>query len=40
MHRWVQTEMGQDFADSLGFKEPPLTVEQSVKGLLEQVSSE
>lgn len=37
-NRWVRTEMGQDFADSFGFKEPPLTLEESVRGLLEQVS--
>lgn len=38
--RWVQTAMGQGFADSLGFNgSPPLTVGESVKRLLEQVSS-
>lgn len=38
--RWVQTAMGQGFADSLvGFNgSPPLDVNESVKGLLEQVS--
>jgi hypothetical protein len=36
--RWVQTENGQNFADSIGYKEPPMTLEDSVKGVLEQVS--
>lgn len=29
--------MGQALADSVGFAEPPMTVEDSAKGVLEQV---
>ena len=35
--RWVQTPLGQSLADAIGFKEPPTTVEQSAKGVVEQV---
>ncbi len=31
--------MGQGLADAVGFKEPPLTVEESAKGMVEQVCS-
>ncbi|KAL2130026.1 hypothetical protein VTI74DRAFT_6997 [Chaetomium olivicolor] len=34
---WVQTGMGQALADAVGFKEPPLTVEQSAKAVIEQI---
>ena len=37
--RWVKTENGQKFADSIGVKEPPLSLEESVNGVLEQVDS-
>lgn len=35
---WVKTENGQNFADAIGVAEPPATVEQSVEGILVQVS--
>jgi hypothetical protein len=37
--RWVKTENGQNFADSIGVKEPPMSLEKSVNGVLEQVDS-
>ena len=37
MHRWVKTANGQNFADSIGVAEPPMTLEQSVEGVLTQV---
>lgn len=37
--RWVKTGNGQNFADAVGAKEPPMTIEQSVKGVLAQVCS-
>lgn len=36
---WVKTANGQNFADAIGVREPPMTLDQSVKGVLEQVSS-
>ena len=36
--RWVKTENGQNFADSIGYKEPPMGLDESVKGVLKQVS--
>ncbi|KAH6856132.1 hypothetical protein B0I37DRAFT_303993, partial [Chaetomium sp. MPI-CAGE-AT-0009] len=36
---WVQTELGQSLADAVGFKEPPLTVELSAKGVVEQIDN-
>ncbi|KAI9650697.1 hypothetical protein NHQ30_000719 [Ciborinia camelliae] len=36
---WVQTNNGQIFADSIGVPEPPMTVEQSSKGVVAQVDS-
>jgi hypothetical protein len=33
----VQTELGQVLADEIGFPEPPLSLEESVRGVLEQV---
>jgi hypothetical protein len=33
----VKTENGQNFANAVGVKEPPMTIEQSVKGVLAQV---
>lgn len=36
-NRWVKTANGQNFADVVGVNEPPMTVEQSVKGVLAQV---
>ena len=35
----MQTELGQGLADAIGYKEPPLTPEQSAKGVVEQVGS-
>ncbi|CAG8962182.1 hypothetical protein HYFRA_00005232 [Hymenoscyphus fraxineus] len=35
--RWVKTGNGQRFADCMGVVEPPMGVEESVKGVLEQV---
>jgi hypothetical protein len=34
----VKTENGQNFADSIGYEEPPMSLEDSVRGVLEQVS--
>ncbi|KAK3985160.1 NAD(P)-binding Rossmann-fold containing protein [Cladorrhinum sp. PSN332] len=34
---WVKTSMGQGLADAVGVKEPPLTTEESAKGVLEQI---
>ncbi|KAL2255624.1 hypothetical protein VTK26DRAFT_2984 [Humicola hyalothermophila] len=36
---WVKTRMGQTLADAIGFPEPPLTLEQSVTGVLEQIDN-
>ncbi|KAF7869912.1 hypothetical protein EAF04_004696 [Stromatinia cepivora] len=36
---WVKTQMGQAFADSVGVKEPPLSVEESVDGVLKQIDT-
>lgn len=35
--RWVKTQNGQAFADSVGVKEPPMSLEESVEGVLGQV---
>lgn len=35
---WVQTANGQAFADAIGVQAPPMTVEQSVGGILNLVS--
>ena len=35
----MKTSNGQAFADSIGGEEPPMTVEESAKGVLEQVFS-
>ncbi len=35
----MQTELGQGLADAIGYKEPPLTPEESAKGVVEQVRS-
>jgi norsolorinic acid ketoreductase len=35
----VKTENGQNFAGSIGVKEPPMSLEESVKGVLEQIDS-
>jgi hypothetical protein len=35
--RWVQTELGQVLADAIGFPQPPMSVEESARGVLEQV---
>lgn len=35
--RWVQTDMGNMGAHSVGMKEAPVTVEESVSGLLNKV---
>ncbi|KAH8792758.1 hypothetical protein F5882DRAFT_487057 [Hyaloscypha sp. PMI_1271] len=34
---WVKTANGQSFADSIGVEEPPMTLEQSVTGVLAQI---
>lgn len=34
---WVRTENGQNFADAVGVDMPPMSVEQSVEGILKQV---
>ncbi|PMD36048.1 NAD(P)-binding protein [Hyaloscypha variabilis F] len=34
---WVKTANGQNFADSIGVAEPPMTLEQSVNGVLAQI---
>jgi norsolorinic acid ketoreductase len=34
----VKTENGQNFADSIGYKAPPMGLEESVEGVLKQVS--
>ncbi|PVH76782.1 NAD(P)-binding protein [Cadophora sp. DSE1049] len=36
---WVKTANGQAFADSMGVTEPPMTVEESAKGVLEQIDN-
>lgn len=36
---WVKTSNGQAFADSIGVEEPPMTVEESAKGVLEQIDN-
>ncbi len=33
----MKTSNGQAFADSIGVPEPPMTLEQSVNGVLEQI---
>lgn len=33
----MQTANGQAFADAIGIKQPPMTLEESVRGVLEQV---
>ena len=38
-YRWVQTGMGQALADVVGFAQPPMTIEQSSKAVLERVCS-
>ncbi|TGO50090.1 hypothetical protein BCON_0192g00170 [Botryotinia convoluta] len=34
---WVKTDNGQAFADSLGVKEPPMSLEESVSGVMRQM---
>lgn len=36
-NRWVKTGNGQNYADVVGVKEPPMTIEQSVIGVIAQV---
>ncbi|KUJ16513.1 NAD(P)-binding protein [Mollisia scopiformis] len=36
---WVKTENGQNFADAIGVKEPPMTMEESVEGILKQIDN-
>ncbi|KAK3903015.1 hypothetical protein C8A05DRAFT_43682 [Staphylotrichum tortipilum] len=36
---WVQTRMGQTLADALSFKEPPMTLEQCAKAVVEQIDN-
>lgn len=35
--RWVKTTNGQNFADSIGVESPPMSLEESVAGVLKQV---
>jgi hypothetical protein len=35
--RWARTELGQALADAIGFPEPTTSIEESVRGVLEQV---
>ncbi|KAK0715273.1 hypothetical protein B0H67DRAFT_645045 [Lasiosphaeris hirsuta] len=34
---WVKTPMGQALADAINFKEPPMSVEESAKAVIEQI---
>ncbi|KAG4024991.1 hypothetical protein MFRU_075g00130 [Monilinia fructicola] len=36
---WVKTQNGQAFADSVGVKEPPMSLEESVEGVLGQIDT-
>ncbi|TVY46924.1 Norsolorinic acid ketoreductase [Lachnellula occidentalis] len=36
---WVKTSNGQAFADAVGVKEPPMDLEDSVKGVLQQIDA-
>ncbi|KAK4044086.1 hypothetical protein C8A01DRAFT_43021 [Parachaetomium inaequale] len=36
---WVQTELGQSLADAIGYKQPPMTVEQCAKAVVEQIDN-
>ncbi|KXX73565.1 Norsolorinic acid ketoreductase [Madurella mycetomatis] len=36
---WVKTAMGQAMADAVGFPEPPLSSEESAKGVLTQIEN-
>ncbi|KAL2153601.1 hypothetical protein VTH82DRAFT_4756 [Thermothelomyces myriococcoides] len=36
---WVQTPLGQTLADAVGIKEPPMTVEESAKCVVEQIDN-
>ncbi|ESZ89520.1 hypothetical protein SBOR_10097 [Sclerotinia borealis F-4128] len=36
---WVKTHNGQFFADSVGVKEPPMSLEDSVDGILRQIDN-
>jgi norsolorinic acid ketoreductase len=35
--RWVKTGNGQAFADTMGVEAPPMNIEESVEGVLEQI---
>ena len=35
--RWAQTDLGQMLADTIGFPEPPRSVEATARDVLEQV---
>lgn len=37
MDRWVKTTNGQNFADGVGVKEPPMSLEESLNGVIKQV---
>lgn len=37
VNRWLPTENGQNFADTIGFPAPTGSLEESVKGMIEQV---
>lgn len=36
---WVKTENGQNFADSVGVESPPMSLEESVDGILKQIDT-
>ncbi|KAL2193631.1 hypothetical protein P885DRAFT_72019 [Corynascus similis CBS 632.67] len=36
---WVKTELGQLLADAIGYKEPPMTVEESARHVVEQIDN-
>ncbi|KAF8856336.1 putative aflatoxin biosynthesis ketoreductase nor-1 [Acephala macrosclerotiorum] len=36
---WVKTGNGQNFADSIGVQEPPMTLEESAAGVLKQIDA-
>ncbi|KAB8298027.1 hypothetical protein EYC80_001799 [Monilinia laxa] len=36
---WIKTQNGQTFADSVGVEEPPMSLEESVEGVLGQIDT-
>lgn len=37
--RWVKTGLGQDLADSLGVKTPPMSADESATGCIQQIDA-